>query len=968
MNNINTNLFVGLTAIFLAANAGAQEVPDGESKDTVVLEELVVTGSYIKRASTIDSASPLTVVGRTQIEDIGAIDIASVVNTLPFVSGSANFATAEQGADSSTGSSNINIRNLGPGSTLVLVNGKRFVASENDRNSNNFVDTNIILPTIAIGNIEFVKDGASALYGSDAVAGVANFISRTNFEGLEFDFQVGTDIETGNGNEVRVGAIWGHQSDRGGIAVSAEYLNRSEILLLDDLDRFLSDADISRFGQPGTFRTTPSIANDSNIAFGDPDCLAAGPASRLNPNGSGACQYHFALNNSVFPDEDRLLLHIDSNYEINDNVEFYGEFSYANTNFRRSNPFFAFAGRTAPVPLANPGLQHFISRAAADPSISLGGFDPATADPLNAIFFEGRVQGGTVNTQFPGGRGDSDTVNGRDTFRAVGGFRGNLPFIGDSWTYDLSYAVSEHTDVEADLLDTITPNYLAALQGFAGFNCDRSTGTAGVGPCSYFNPFASSFIRPDGSPQTDPSLINSQETIDFVGQLRERILEQTNKTFDFVATGNVLDLPAGPLGIALGIQVRDDDTNVDFNRSLNSGVLRSTGQVLDFAGDNTTTAGFVEVAIPVTNTLEVNAALRYETFDAIEADTTDPKVSILWRPSDDLSVRGSWGTSFRAPSLEQLFAISNSSIDATDPFSGVTQFSPTQTAFNPNLQPESSENWNLGFTFAPLQGKLEGLSVSLDAYSYDFEDLIFAPSPFTLIDRDLASRCPQGVNIPGSVGFDGGRPACGTNGVTVFNDPAGGGGLTSIVVRDATGVIQVLRPQLENAQSVSTSGIDFDVRYRFDTKSSGTITTGLSGSYTNEYEITLADGTLIDGAGSRNQTNAVGRSLPDFRANATFGWSKGIHNLAIFGRYVTSYEDDTNNEQIDSHLTFDAQYRVDLSKFSENFFGVENSSLTIGCLNCTNERAPLVNFVGNFDPFVHNPVGAQVYLRYNMRY
>ena len=200
------------------------------------IEEVVVTGSYLKR-SAADSPSPLSVVTSADIEDLGAADVAEVIAAMPWNSGSQTRAATFQG-EGADGRNNVNLRNLGHGATLPLVNGKRHVPSWYNGRGNASTNINALVPTIAIERVEIVKDGASALYGSDAIAGVVNFITKSDFEGFDFSYQFTTDDETGEGDTGTFGAIWGVQGDRGGITVSFSNTDRNEINVADNYSRY----------------------------------------------------------------------------------------------------------------------------------------------------------------------------------------------------------------------------------------------------------------------------------------------------------------------------------------------------------------------------------------------------------------------------------------------------------------------------------------------------------------------------------------------------------------------------------------------------------------------------------------------------------------------------------------------------------------------------------------------------------
>jgi len=316
---------VGLLGLGLAMGPIAAQAADEDE----AIEEIVVTGSYIKRSAE-DSPVPLSIVGRADIEELGAVDAKDVINSLTFNSGSIGTTNAFSGGDSSTGQASVNLRNLGSGSTLLLLNGKRTVATDFDNTGNGFVDLQGIIPNIAIERVEIVKDGASALYGSDAIAGVVNFITRDSFEGLEIDYNFATDDETGVQDDNLISMIAGIGNDRGNVVISGSYLNRGGLQIGDRFDRF-GQSGLSTFGQPGRYvalggiasnpnffaptgaalETDPDSANFGNPIFGqgaDPDCdlVAAddGPQGTLG-NVNGLCIYDFSSFFNLVGEENR---------------------------------------------------------------------------------------------------------------------------------------------------------------------------------------------------------------------------------------------------------------------------------------------------------------------------------------------------------------------------------------------------------------------------------------------------------------------------------------------------------------------------------------------------------------------------------------------------------------------------------------------------------------------------------------
>lgn len=989
------------------------------------IEEVVVTGSYIRR-NTADSPSPLTVIDRAQIEQTGAIEISDIVNRMTFNSGSTNNTNAFSGGDNSTGQTNINIRNLGLGSTLVLVNGRRFVPTGSDSAGNQFVNTATLIPAIALGRVEVVKDGASALYGSDAVAGVVNFITRDDFDGMELQFDYRTDQETQEQDDYTFAGIWGVSGDRGNMTASFEYLERKGLQINDRYDDF-GGSGLSTLGNPGTFLpaavpgspgaalVTPAFVTGGIVGgspgLGDLGCAQAAELHRqsfptpltgdravLAGNGleSLGCIYDFSPFFNLVGEETRAIAHVNGEYELSDGDQVYGEFSFSDQKFSRGNSLFPLV-RFPFVPIDNPGLINDLNRrnafaGAANPALA-GVLDPAAGNVAGVTFF-GRVLGFTPDLANSELRPvDTDTREFASVYRGVLGIRGDLPF-GDDWEYDLALTRSER-DGQARGTDTNQQNLVNALNGFGGPNCIAATGTPGVGNCEYYNPFYSAFFNPDGTRTTDPALANSPELLNWmVGEFRSNT-EAKQIVVDFVANGQLLEMGNGlPLSMAVGLQYRRDEFFLDVDDTSNAEGFSFIFGAQDFEAKETVYAAFVEFAIPVTQDIDVQLAARYEEFDVLDDNTFDPKLTALWRATDSLTLRASTGTSFRVGSLLQRFGSSTQLINISDPFSGAgLAFRPEIGQGNPDLDPETAFVWNVGLSWAPQDGMLEGLAVDLDYYDYDYEDLITRPGAADLIGLDIASRCPQGLNTDPAA-----APLCGIqpDGTIAF-DPAGGPGLPDVVIRDDLGNYLRSTPPFTNAQELQTSGMDATIRYEFATDDFGFWTTALNGSWTREYEITDQFGNTVDGVGKRNANTVIGRSLPEFKANLSLGWQLNRHSAFTMIRFIDGYQDDQPvsfrnldgdaatpaepacvgsclravnigrgllDDHIDSFTTVDVQYAYELPSWG---WQAEGSRLTIGGNNVFNRVPPQVNFDGGYDPFTHDPRGAVWYARYTMQ-
>ncbi len=997
------------------AGAGIAAAPEEASS----VEEIVVTGSYIKHDAA-ESTAPVSIVDRAQIDQIGAVTIAQVVNQMTYNSGSTNVTNAFSGSDSSTGNTNINLRNLGLGSTLVLLNGHRQVPTATDAGGNAYVNLSQLTPTIAIQRVEVVKDGASALYGSDAVAGVANFITRNDFEGTQFYAQGSTDQETGEQKDASVAGIVGIQGERGSVVVSAEYLDRQPLTIDDRLGSY-GRTGLSTLGNPGTFlasgaSSTPYLLGGGAASglggaiAGDIDCGLANTKSSSSftaptfgtPFASGLealgnCTYDFGPFFSLVGKESKFLTLTEARYDLAENVEAYAEFGYAHQEFQRGNSLFPLV-RFPTIPVNNPGLINDFARRSAFPTA----VNPtASPIPVTPTTFFGRVLGGDPNTPSSIRPINTDTRQNSDLYRAVTGVRGDLGF--SNWTFDATFNFSEQ-NADARNTDTKQQQLLLALNGFGGPSCNAGvagtvagSGNAGTGNCFFFNPFFSAFFKPDGSPQTDPALTNSPELLSWmVGEIRSQV-KNSLTVGDLVFTGDVATLPAGPIGAAIGFQVRQQEVRVEVDDDSNANNFSFIFGAQDYNAQERATAAFIELAVPITEDLDLQIAGRYEDFDRSGESKANPKLALLYHtPLDGLNLRASWGKSFRTGSLLQQFGSSTQLINIADPFSGASlAFRPQIGEGNPDLKPEESTAYTFGFSYKPSEGPFDGLFVDVDYYNYAYDDLITLEGPQDLVARDQASRCPQGLNNVGSATFDPTRPACGTQGVgqpTISIGP----GIPESVVRDENLNFLRVTPTYSNAQKLDVDGVDATVSYQLGLGDFGLLVPSITGTWARTWDLEPATGKTIHGSGSRNFGTTIGRSLPEYKVNFNLNWSLDRNAVNVLVRYIDSYTDNqpfqvvsptaaclgsclraissNHNEltgttpssidrEIASFTTVDLQYSYTLPEL-----GVikEGAVIALGGNNVFNRDPPFVNFDGGFDPFVADPVGAVWYARFTV--
>ncbi len=393
----------------------------------------------------------------------------------------------------------------------------------------------------------------------------------------------------------------------------------------------------------------------------------------------------------------------------------------------------------------------------------------------------------------------------------------------------------------------------------------------------------------------------------------------------------------------------------------------------EWAGSNTATAVFLELGIPVLENLQVNLAFRYEDFDELNVSTSDPKITVLFQPTDSVSLRASAGSSFRTPSLQQAFGFLTTVANQVDVVGG-TAFKPSLTVGNEKLKPETADSWNLGLSWIPQSGIFEGLSVDVDYFDYQYDDIITRESSSTLIAEDNAALTAYVAATPGATLIDAAVNAPGRN----FRQ----------VIRNSQGIMVRLLPDFANANGANISGIDLNASYGFDT-GFGSWKVGTQVAYVNEYDVDVVNSsggvTTFDAVGSYNSSNPVARPLPEILANATLSWTMDQHRAFLIVKYVddlttdvpagtrgffaatarlagnTRVASDLGDTKIESMTTADIQYTYN---FGEIGGVISDSSISVGVQNFLDEEAPAIAVVTGFDGTLHDGRGRIFFVRF----
>ena len=635
------------------------------------VEEIVVTGSRIARDPR-DSSSPLTVMNASDITAAGFSSAGDAIRLLPSNTGS-EFNTDVFTQHLSVGTSNFNLRGLGLNATLVLVNGRRQVVSAGVADdASSFVDLNALMPLIMLDRLEVLKDGAAAIYGSDAVAGVANYVTRDNFNGAEVRFENATTTRSAQ-NDFTASALVGGGNDRWHAIGGVSYLNRSALSAVDR--PYALGKSFSSFGQPGAYALTASSPNFPSLPVGptviDPACggVAGGSPSlrgtqptAANAPRVGVCTFDFSSYYDLIPEERRINAYGTGHVDLTDATTAFAEVGYARERVSRgTSPSFPLLNLVT-VPANNPGNIFGVP-----------------------VQFLGRALGATYGRE---------TVKHRsDTWRGVAGLRGTL----DAWTWEVS-GIYASNQFHVGLKDVLTDRFIAALNGRGGPNNNQ-----------YFNPFGSSATaRPGDATYNDPAVIANFDVPNPYDY------SSTLAAFDASATGKL-----GAIDVALGGQVRRETVGGVYSAAYNAeNYLYNVGGP-NFYGARTVWALFGEAGTHITDSLEGQVALRHE-HNGEGFSSTNPKIGLLYRPLDALNLRGSFTTAFRAPSVFQTSSAETVLANIVDPLTQTTSYRGIRTMGSATLKPETARIFNLGATVAPVTD----LTLSVDAWRFDYRNII----------------------------------------------------------------------------------------------------------------------------------------------------------------------------------------------------------------------------------------------------
>ncbi|WP_341897210.1 TonB-dependent receptor [Sphingobium sp. YR657] len=883
------NMGGSLFAIMLSMSAGAQAQDastaaappaqgTAEAPEAPSTADIVVTGTSIRGVAPVGSS--IVSVSRMDIDASPSVTTAQLLQETPQVF---NFGVSDSsrngtgGAGNISGGTSINLRGLGPYATLTLINGRRPVPSGTTAS---FIDPSTI-PTIALERVEIVPDGASAIYGSDAVAGVANLILRRNVEGLSAQGRIGF----GDGyRDAQLSLIGGHKWDSGQITIAYQHSFRSNI---SGLDRSYYRSDLT--GRGGSDYRVTQCAPGNIVTGGRSYAIPAGGATSTNlvPGTVNRCDN--AQYNDILPQQTFDSASLTFNQDITDNLSMFVD-AYASS--RRLKRDRATLAQNLTVPRSN---AFFVS--------------PAGTSPASE----------TVQYSFANDFGP--------TREETAFSRAWQVFAGLDWNFGNDLKLSGY--------------------GSYGWNKDQSTGRSNINTALLTTALASSnpatAFDPFGQGRTSRAIIDAIGNYVVVTPGRA-----TQKSAELKLDGPIFALPGGDVRFAIGASYVD--------LSLVTGQYRGVpGALTGYQRDlgRKVKAAYAELLVPIIGPdnaipgiekLDLDLAGRIEDYSDV-GSTTNPKIGINWTPTPGIVVHGSFGTSFRAPTLTQLRSAGGSQIylqNYSDPTAnggagGIIQ-GVAINGDNLDLVPETATTWSLGVDFVPAA--VPGLRASFNYFNIKYEGQITGVlANLNVLQQEQAyaaviTRNPTQAFLQELV----------NSGRTINNGTAANVLATTLFVDGRNNNLGVTK----------TNGIDFDITYALNTDGAGTFRFGLKGTRYLKFDVALTPtAPIVD------RVNTIDYPLK-LRGRASFNWTQGGLSAGGFFNYANSYLNNQTNParkvKAFSTLDLNLSYRISDPAWRNLKIGVEAT-------NVFDRDPPFVNIAptnnggGGFDPQNASPLG-----------
>lgn len=915
--------------LVLSATSTMALVQPASAQNAPALQRVEVTGSNIRRAQT-ETASAVQTLTREDIEKSGKSSIAELLQTLSVDNQGSVPTTFGNGFAS--GASGISLRGLGAASTLVLINGRRIAPfGKADDGQKVFADLNVI-PMEAVERVEILKDGASAIYGSDAIAGVVNIILRKDFKGTIIKAGTGQS-SYGDGSDSRVTITHGFgdlENDKYNVLLNFEASKKGAIWNSDrtgrgqvgrgdgrDIGFDVDHAPTQAAGLAG-YITSGGKAASSSVLGNVRNPTTLDYYSRGNPAGVGFtrtfpganCANYTAISQAgggggcvidagrdyvqVQPKEQSLNFFARGTRQINPDLQAYAELN-----------LFSNESDTSSTPSGVHGSVGYPGGPVSNAAVALG-----AAHPDNPYF------GTAARLRYLAADvGPRRSHNTSDFLRLVAGLKGTYK----EWDYDTALLFSQSKG------DDERTGYLLRNTTFALLNPTAANVAAARTNAAYAALPAGTYWRLGENAGLNSAAVYAALSPTLYGSSVTKTTQ-----LDFKASREVGKLEGGPIGLALGAELRRESINLDPTTGTDAGNVIGLGYSA-YNGNRNVVAAYAEVLLPVKKNIEITAALRADHYSDV-GDSFTPKLGVKWTPAKNLALRGTVAEGFRAPSAAEngvggLAAFSSASDPVRCAVGVASACSPGSVALitspNPGLKPETSQSYSLGVVWDPTPKT----SMSLDFWQIVRKNEI---------NQGITSAAIAAGNVS--------------------RDPS-----TSIMAGDPGAITAVLVGYVNSAQT-TVRGLDFDVKHRMDLPDGyGKVTLQAGWTHLFTWERKEQDGTTYDFAGTHGNcdtSNCMG--TPADRVNLSATWERGAWRVAGLVNYrgsldnvafkndpagcYTTHADGTDAPigcKVASFTTLDVNFRYKYSEKTEIYGGIRN---------LLNRNAP-------FDPTTYGAVG-----------
>jgi iron complex outermembrane recepter protein len=847
-------------ALFLFPVLSFAEDATPTPSPAVETPRLIIIGSNIPSAEEVGS-NPVLTIGRDQIDKSGERTTEELLKDLT-IAGPNGVPTSNNSAGVTPGASSISLRGFDPSDTLTLIDGKRVAVYPVGANATeSFVDLNSI-PRAAIESVDILKNGASAIYGADAVAGVVNIKLRHDYRGAEVNVEYGNTLDKDSG-EFSSSVLFGIGDDNTEVTGVMNYYRRNSIYNRDRAYSADTNAPSGNTSPPNLQLSRGAViaaggnppADLGDTFFGRPPFFTQGsaPAADYSYASLRVRDFNYNAYSDSLPDSERYGGFVNAEHKIfGDQLILEGDLFYQNvkTHYElapsATGPF-QFPGNTSlAIPPHSPGAT-LGGPSYADTGVPLGAFNPF--NPFQQI-----ISGGSEARLIEFGNRLVD--NETDAFFSTLGLSGSKLFDG-SWGYDASFRYSE--------IENLSSGTFVSASRF-----NRVLNAADP----IFNPASSQYIgttvpyNPFGDFRV-PIATNASSVAFATVHPKETDFSKLSVLDLNIYSSELFKVPAGGFGIAFGGQFRRENIEQAPDQLLQGDIIGSSTGFFTSAGRKAC-AGYAEADLPVFSpifdapgfyALEFTAAVRFEEFLSNSTNVLVPKFGMRWQPFDEsLTVRATWGEGFHEPSLFELFGSPSQGLEQQlyDPVKQDFVFEvPTILRGNPTLQPEDSRSFSSGIVYSPRFAP--GLTMSIDLYDIESTGRVNG-SPNT---QDVINRAFAGRSLPGEE-----------------------------VIRDASGNIQLVEFTFENGGSQKARGVDFSLQYQLETRC-GTFTSVTQATYLDSFQ--FAD---IPGATEKELRGGAlfgsDEGYLKWRSNSLLDWSWHQLDLGTTVHYLDGFHEIIN--------------------------------------------------------------------------